>query len=584
MLPVLAIPLLMASSLSVSTQVAAFDPSTIKGLNPEKYSLYKPSAQKTFTCLTGSKKVISWNAVNDDYCDCEDGSDEPGTSACRNSTFYCANVGHLPGVILSSRVGDGICDPECCDGSDEAPGVCENRCGEIGKEFRAARDAEAKIRKTGAKIRSSYIAFAQKRKVQLEQELEKLVEDVSKKEAEVKQAEKVVETSEAEEGATKEKRRASPLFQSLLNHRSILSALQTRTARAETELEQLKGIMEEFVRSYNPNYQDMAVRAAAKGYMELFHDGRTPPAEGTGEGETEIKKEAVEEELGSQAVTDQDLEELEKLDLEGLLVGWDDGTTASSFSSSSFASLAEDSILYNIGNYIPDPFVESYEFLRGSFVEWLIKLGVVEPTDVKAKAKSSASTASSPSREKLTVAQTALTNLQSSLSNTQSTLSDLTAKFGPQGEWKKLEGTCIEKNLGEYTYELCFFGEAKQKSNKGGSVNSLGRFKQWNYDSKATEGTEGFYQKQLYDMGAKCWNGPHRSVKLEMTCARENELLSVMELEKCEYLFKGTSPALCWPETEAEGGGGSGSEVEDVKEKDEDEAKVEVGIKHEREL
>jgi hypothetical protein len=40
-------------------------------------------------------------------------------------------------------------DPECCDGSDEwASGACPNRCFEIGKEYRAQREAELKTRKT----------------------------------------------------------------------------------------------------------------------------------------------------------------------------------------------------------------------------------------------------------------------------------------------------------------------------------------------------------------------------------------------------------------------------------------------------
>ena len=38
-------------------------------------SLYKPG--RTFRCLDGSKEV-PWDHVNDDYCDCPDGSDEPG--------------------------------------------------------------------------------------------------------------------------------------------------------------------------------------------------------------------------------------------------------------------------------------------------------------------------------------------------------------------------------------------------------------------------------------------------------------------------------------------------------------------------
>jgi protein kinase C substrate 80K-H len=55
--------------------------------------------------------TIAHSAINDDYCDCPDGSDEPGTSACENSsiTFYCKNEGHIPSTIRSSRVNDGIC-------------------------------------------------------------------------------------------------------------------------------------------------------------------------------------------------------------------------------------------------------------------------------------------------------------------------------------------------------------------------------------------------------------------------------------------------------------------------------------------
>jgi hypothetical protein len=38
-------------------------------------SFYQPG--NDFTCLTSGEK-ISWEFVNDDYCDCKDGSDEPG--------------------------------------------------------------------------------------------------------------------------------------------------------------------------------------------------------------------------------------------------------------------------------------------------------------------------------------------------------------------------------------------------------------------------------------------------------------------------------------------------------------------------
>lgn len=77
------------------------------------------SQHSYFYCKTSQEK-IDYNQVNDDYCDCLDGSDEPETNACSNGQFICAfqkPFQHYPKVILSSRVNDGICD--CCDGSDE---------------------------------------------------------------------------------------------------------------------------------------------------------------------------------------------------------------------------------------------------------------------------------------------------------------------------------------------------------------------------------------------------------------------------------------------------------------------------------
>lgn len=68
------------------------------------------------TCPDGSKGLI-----DDNYCDCADGSDEPSTSACSNilvqkASFICKNG---TGAIYPSRVRDGIQD--CPDGSDEMP-------------------------------------------------------------------------------------------------------------------------------------------------------------------------------------------------------------------------------------------------------------------------------------------------------------------------------------------------------------------------------------------------------------------------------------------------------------------------------
>lgn len=85
---------------------------------------------------------------------------------------------------------NGICthaaiEELCCDGSDERPGVCPNRCKEVGEAYRKKRDAELKIQKTGSKIRSTYIAFAHKEQKRLQDEVRSLEKEIAVKEKEV---------------------------------------------------------------------------------------------------------------------------------------------------------------------------------------------------------------------------------------------------------------------------------------------------------------------------------------------------------------------------------------------------------------
>lgn len=79
---------------------------TVLGVFFAEAPLYDP--EKPFKCFDGTR-TLDFSVVNDDYCDCSDGSDEPGTSACPNSYFHCTNAGHTPLNIPSSRVNDGIC-------------------------------------------------------------------------------------------------------------------------------------------------------------------------------------------------------------------------------------------------------------------------------------------------------------------------------------------------------------------------------------------------------------------------------------------------------------------------------------------
>eukprot|EP01105_Mastigella_eilhardi_P010832 TRINITY_DN250_c0_g2_i1.p1 TRINITY_DN250_c0_g2~~TRINITY_DN250_c0_g2_i1.p1 ORF type:complete len:348 (-),score=53.28 TRINITY_DN250_c0_g2_i1:53-1096(-) len=129
---------LLALALALAPALCA-----VLGVAPNAASKYAPATGGVFQCL-GSKTVVPFSAVNDDYCDCPDGSDEPGTSACRNGKFYCPQAGFEGKQIATSLLNDKFCD--CCDGADEfASGVkCENTC-DIERE-QALREADAKLK------------------------------------------------------------------------------------------------------------------------------------------------------------------------------------------------------------------------------------------------------------------------------------------------------------------------------------------------------------------------------------------------------------------------------------------------------
>ncbi|KAL1195223.1 Glucosidase 2 subunit beta [Cardamine amara subsp. amara] len=138
------------------------------GISPQDEKYYKSSSE--IKCKDGSKKFTRVQ-LNDDFCDCPDGTDEPGTSACPNGKFYCRNAGHSPLVLFSSRVNDGLCD--CCDGSDEYDGQvkCPNTCWEAGKAARENLKKKIETYNQGLVIRRQEIEQA---KVGLEKDAAEL--------------------------------------------------------------------------------------------------------------------------------------------------------------------------------------------------------------------------------------------------------------------------------------------------------------------------------------------------------------------------------------------------------------------------
>lgn len=231
--------------------------------------------------MDGSK-TIPYSAVNDDYCDCVDGSDEPGrwacrvslppsltfyflgTSACPNSFFYCSNEGHIPAYIKSFAVNDGVCDEACCDGSDENGGLitCPNRCKEVGEAYRKEQSRLLKSTEAGLAAKNKLIAEAESQVALWEEQQSKLEDEMILKKSNMLRLERELNDLESRSSSSKQKKKchSGAIEVATLKHDIVI---------LQKELDILKNILGDMKRDHNHNFHDMAVKSAISGYDEF---------------------------------------------------------------------------------------------------------------------------------------------------------------------------------------------------------------------------------------------------------------------------------------------------------------------------
>lgn len=133
-----------------------------RGVHPSEFDLYTGAM---FKCKSGSTRAVDSKYINDGFADCEDASDEPGTSAVGSifeaKQFVCVNEEHRPISISSSHVDDGVCD--CCDGSDEGIlAVCQNFCEEDKEAEMLEKADQIEDYRVGSKLRKRLVNDATK--------------------------------------------------------------------------------------------------------------------------------------------------------------------------------------------------------------------------------------------------------------------------------------------------------------------------------------------------------------------------------------------------------------------------------------
>lgn len=122
--------------------------------------------------------------------------------------------------------------------------------------------------------------------------------------------------------------------------------------------------------------------------------------------------------------------------------------------------------VFRVEEYLPDALKEHYNTFRVKLLDFLANTGVISRKVVEEAERPDVSKARSVYQS----AEQALSNAGKKLESERALLEK---DWGPDWAWKKLDGECIEKDTGEYVYELCWFKSAKQKS-KGGSSTNMG--------------------------------------------------------------------------------------------------------------
>jgi protein kinase C substrate 80K-H len=479
---------------------------TTFGVKPSEQHLYD---SKPFKCDSGSK-ILKQKQINDDYCDCKDGADEPGTSACDNGKFWCENTGHVGQYIFSSRVNDGICD--CCDGTDEKHShkVCEDNCWETGKETRRLQEEENERRRIGLVKKQELIEKAklivEENKAKL-QNLKSKLDTLSIKKDQAVKNKDIEEIIEKEEKEIMNKDGYNNLIKSLGLDNVIYPRLQKMLIDFAKEQEKENELVD-FLKKTTGNL-DIPIIA---------------------------KTETVEVDVNGDGSSDDPMDPLKKYDLDNM--------------NSEELLAAADQILADTQKVIDDNLVDKdNNNLDSTDFEQKVDEESTEgnpssdgseaESDETERIKTLFATVDSNSHERpeAATARGELVVVEREFNEAEQAVKALEGddfsgtRYGENNEYLPYKDECFEKMFQGYNYRFCFYGEAKQDTNNLGS-----------WDGFVTE--EGI-TKAMFKNGATCWNGPSRSLHVTLQCGSENNILDVYEPSMCEYHMKFSTPASC---------------------------------------
>ncbi|KAG9238762.1 putative glucosidase 2 subunit beta [Amylocarpus encephaloides] len=552
---------------TLSSTVIAAESSRPRGVGPEFGAFYKST--DSFTCISDPSITLSPSQINDEYCDCPDGSDEPGTAACtylsalsppqpiagnKNTSaalpgFYCKNKGHISGYIPHMYVNDGVCDYEiCCDGSDEWQGVggkkCEDRCKEIGKEWRRLDDIKQKAMRGALKRKEELLKDAGMKRASVEMSISRTETEIKSLESKERELKKVYEEVERRErgkvvvgkegGKSSKVTVLAGLAKARVDElRSTLTSVATKRDALKEKVKDLEGILAKFKEERNPNFNDEGVKRAVQAWEDYA-------ANKMGGDDDEA--------------LDRDVESVSKPDSETEGINWTEWETEGEESD------VEAHAVYKFEEYLPEAIRSWVHQKIIDFRIMLVENGILADnanSGSESKAVTDARSAYQSVSDDLNSKQTSLGELQT----------DLAKDYGNGDIFRALQNTCISKDSGEYEYELCWLDKTSQKSKKGGGNTGMGnfvRFDRLEVDEEVGADGKGVGKGEritmMYENGQHCWNGPNRQTTVVLACAEKDEIWKVVEQEKCMYRMDVGTSAVCERERSKVAEGKSGKD------------------------
>ena len=518
---------------------------------------------ETFICDEGHRSLAR-DQVNDQFCDCEDGSDEPGTSACAGGRFLCRNKGYRAIEIYSSRVDDGICD--CCDGSDEGfITKCPDTCEFVGRVEREAMAAKRAAYEAGSKMRTAYITEVKTSTVAKLERHEAIKPEKDMVDAElgtlrdsIARLEENVQTTK--ERLLRESREANtgPLFAAV-----GLDTLST---------DRLAEVVAAFLTVTKPSVANVLQALDPNGDDEDKYDILYGDDEGEGAGEGEKGTEDGVETDRSQCVLGSvasfvkgDVLDLVDEICKHVPTNATDVPNFFRWFLIELADLIEDESaftkLHGLAAHPQGP-------LHGDSIHVASSVSKISPPahlnaqqcsahdDVASMLRGTKSASRAPGlatsglgekEERLRLLKDEARirgDKQKELASEMESIEKVGKHFQDNLDYLEFvhlqnQDECFTVKGGEYTYTVCIMGSISQVDRGGSSVN-LGHFKSFDTRSDGTVLAE-------YHNGAHCHAHGARRATVFITCAAENRVIVVDEPSTCYYTLEMESPAACNP-------------------------------------